>query len=219
MSNGLKQMDLKLNIQLSPYYLRELDQGVNNELKKYLLKYIPKLGGVLLAWWDMRFLSEYGNLLWEFTEIHIKVGVRVLVWAPKVGEQMIGTVQKRGPDYLALLVYQTWSVFIRHQNLPANLSAESGDIVEFTVIKLDINNDIMSIEGTLLEHVVEEDVPEVVEEISEQVELSIELDDYNEMMEENVEKVKQKKKKSKKRTRNGENGTPKKKRRRSKKQT
>lgn len=88
---GFRQLDISLALSVKPYYLRNLDEGVNAEMSKHLLKFVPEFDGcqsllplvlfegVLVAWWDIRFSdpSKSGALLWEFPDVHIRIGIRM----------------------------------------------------------------------------------------------------------------------------------------------
>ena len=55
--------------------MRDPCEGVNVKLGEYLMKFVPKLNGVLLGWWDLRLKDVSGGIMWEFSDIHISVGI------------------------------------------------------------------------------------------------------------------------------------------------
>lgn len=45
---GFKQLDISFMLPLKPYYLRNLEDGVNAEMASHLLKYVPEFEGKML---------------------------------------------------------------------------------------------------------------------------------------------------------------------------
>lgn len=75
MDGLFKVVDLSMDVPLAPFYLRDPCQGVNIKLEQAVMKYITKLGGVLLAWWGLRFKDASAGIMWELPEIHTSVGM------------------------------------------------------------------------------------------------------------------------------------------------
>jgi hypothetical protein len=75
MDRLFKVVDLSMDVSLPPFYLRDPYEGVTVKLGQCLMKYIPKLGGVLMAWWDVRFKDGSAGIMWELPEVHTTVGL------------------------------------------------------------------------------------------------------------------------------------------------
>lgn len=128
-----KVADLSMDVSLAPFYLRDPYEGVTIKLEQCLMQYSPKLGGVLLAWWDLRFKDATAGILWELPEIHTSVGtfhvkgfstqledLKVLLFAPKLHQKIAGTINSVGDDYVSLTVLNTFKAQISGNEMPAN---------------------------------------------------------------------------------------------------
>ena len=77
-----------LQLQLSPAYLGNEDAGVREQLRLALLRYVDSLGGVVVSYSELRFTSPLGTIREDAPHIHVNVSVRVVLFAPRVGQRL-----------------------------------------------------------------------------------------------------------------------------------
>jgi hypothetical protein len=83
----------KLSISLLPWSLRDCKQSVESSIRKMLLKYSDGLGGILMAYDDIKLQDFEGDnnskgkgwVLNELPHVHYDVSCNVLVFSPSVG--------------------------------------------------------------------------------------------------------------------------------------
>jgi len=103
----------KLSISLLPWSLRDCKQSVENSIRKMMLKYSNGLGGILMAYSNVRLqdheASEDGEgkgwVLNELPHIHYDVSCDVLVFFPSIGCELKGVVNECFPSHVGILVF------------------------------------------------------------------------------------------------------------------
>eukprot|EP01124_Arcella_intermedia_P024074 TRINITY_DN3981_c0_g1_i1.p1 TRINITY_DN3981_c0_g1~~TRINITY_DN3981_c0_g1_i1.p1 ORF type:complete len:349 (-),score=113.44 TRINITY_DN3981_c0_g1_i1:26-1072(-) len=144
-----KELDVCMEVSLWPSSLNDLTVYLNTELSRHLMKFVPSLGGVLLSWSNLRLLEPSAHIFWERPEIHLKIGLSVVVFSPDVGDELVGTVTSKGTDYISLLVYSTWHATLKSSEVPNYDEIEIGHKVTFYTLKINVIDDKVSISGSI----------------------------------------------------------------------
>lgn len=86
------------------------------------MSYYEPVGGVVIAYQNIRFESDKARIVAESPFAHVWVTVDFLVWAPKKGSVLQGWVNLQSASHVGLLVENTWNVSISKEKIPAGWS-------------------------------------------------------------------------------------------------
>lgn len=93
-----------------------------DHLDLLLMSYYEPVGGVVIAYENIRFESDKARVVAESPFAHVWVTVDFLVWAPKKGSVLQGWVNLQSASHVGLLVENTWNVSIPKEKIPAGWS-------------------------------------------------------------------------------------------------
>ena len=135
-----------LQLQLSPAYLGNEDAGVREQLRLALLRYVDSLGGVVVSYSELRFTSPLGTIREDAPHIHVNVSVRVVLFAPRVGQRLDGELVRVGADgHMALLVHGLFNATVFAAAGAAGRAA--GSRIRFVVRELQVADGLLSMIG------------------------------------------------------------------------
>ncbi|XP_011691191.1 PREDICTED: probable DNA-directed RNA polymerase I subunit RPA43 [Wasmannia auropunctata] len=115
------------HLALHPYYLNNIQQGLNQILRSSLNTYDRELKGFVLAFRNPKLLSNVGEMLYDSPFIHIDIEADFYLFRPTVGSFLKGVVNKKGLDHIIMLVHKTYTVSIPK---PDDTEEWPGDSVE-----------------------------------------------------------------------------------------
>lgn len=93
-----------------------------DHLDPLLMSYYEPVGGVVIAYENIRFESDKARIVAESPFAHVWVTVDFLVWAPKKGSVLRGWVNLQSASHVGLLVENTWNVSIPKEKIPPGWS-------------------------------------------------------------------------------------------------
>lgn len=93
-----------------------------DHLDPLLMSYYEPVGGVVIAYSNIRFETDKARIISESPFAHVWVTVDFLVWAPKKGNVLQGWVNLQSASHVGLLVENTWNVSIPKERIPAGWS-------------------------------------------------------------------------------------------------
>ena len=135
-----------LQLQLSPAYLGNEDAGVREQLRLALLRYVDTLGGVVVSYSELRFTSALGIIREDAPHIHVGVSVRVVLFAPREGQQLDGELVRIGADgHMALLVHGLFNATVFAAG--GAVGREAGSRVRFVVRELQVADGLLCMIG------------------------------------------------------------------------
>ncbi|KAE8282105.1 DNA-directed RNA polymerase I subunit RPA43 Twist neighbor protein [Larimichthys crocea] len=85
------------HIGLPPVYLNKKKTGIQEELAAELLKFSESLKGVPLAYDNIRIVGQHGDIYDDSGYVHMDIEANFIVFQPKRGQKLLGTVNKLGP--------------------------------------------------------------------------------------------------------------------------
>jgi len=100
-----KQVVTKLVIKLSPCFVSEPRKGVEEYLKKLLMRYVPEFDGIVISYTNVQFLEKNAVILFDSPYFSVKVGVIFNLFSPKKNLEIVGKVNKVSADHIGLLLY------------------------------------------------------------------------------------------------------------------
>ena len=124
-----------MTISLLPAALANVQVHAEDSLRLYLLKYSDGIGGILLAFENLKIISENKNavsgiILNELPYIHYRVSTDALVFNPIPGSKLSGTVTESSyHSHLSLVVHKYFNA-----SISSNMLREAG--FEFDTIQL-----------------------------------------------------------------------------------
>mmetsp|Transcript_32076 Transcript_32076/g.75415 ORF Transcript_32076/g.75415 Transcript_32076/m.75415 type:complete len:271 (-) Transcript_32076:32-844(-) len=165
----------KLSISLLPWSLKDCKQSVENSLRKMMLKYSNGLGGILMAYDDVRLEDKdnktntttrtsegKGWILNELPHVHYDVSCNVLVFFPSIGCQLKGVVNECFPSHVGMLVFGYINAMVSAETIrqagytfdvelqtwtKGGDSIASGARINFVVTKIHECDGTLSLEG------------------------------------------------------------------------
>lgn len=165
---------LVLTISLLPSALRNVIANVEDALRLFLLKYSDGIGGILLAFENVKVLADtkssndivVGMIFNELPHIHYRVSADALVFCPAPGSKMSGSVTESSfHSHLSLVVHQYFNASVSAEQLreagfefddvqlqwywqDATNTLSKGDRIDFVCQKMYESGGIISIEGS-----------------------------------------------------------------------
>ncbi|KAJ4454716.1 putative DNA-directed RNA polymerase I subunit RPA43 [Paratrimastix pyriformis] len=112
---GLREVSFDVVLSLPPKYSGAPLEGVNEHFTKMLFKYDDALGGFPLTFSDVRFLDESAVIPDDAPMFTFRVGCKMLLFAPKPGERIVGVVNKVAQLHVGLLIYGFFNASIPHR--------------------------------------------------------------------------------------------------------
>jgi DNA-directed RNA polymerase I subunit RPA43 len=124
----LKELTLQMLIHLPPSYLGDIKAGIEYKLNKFLMRYLEPVQGIMLAYSDIKLLSDTGKIIHETPHIHFPIQFKAICFVPTIGSPLVGKVNLVGADHLGLLVLGVFNASISRDNIGSfafNSSEES----------------------------------------------------------------------------------------------
>ncbi|XP_035537318.1 DNA-directed RNA polymerase I subunit RPA43 [Morone saxatilis] len=130
------------HICLPPMYLNKKRTGIQEELEAELLRFSQSLTGVPLAYENIRIVSQHGDIFDDNGYIHMNIEANFIVFQPKKGQKLLGTVNKLGVSHVGCLVHGCFNASIPKPNLVSvetwrDAGPRIGTELEFEVTALD----------------------------------------------------------------------------------
>lgn len=123
--NQIYKMNIQVKVRLSPYFTQNLKVGVENLLNKALLKFIPSLRGIFLAYENLALVDSCGIVVHEACETHFRVQCDALVFVLERGSLLTGIINKVSNNHIGLLVHGLFNASIAFDKFPTGLSFDS----------------------------------------------------------------------------------------------
>ncbi|OLY83256.1 DNA-directed RNA polymerase I subunit RPA43 [Smittium mucronatum] len=102
----------KITITLAPVLLLKPETGVYETLNAMLLKYIPQLSGVLIAYNEVKYEAKYGKIMYDYPNLLFDVVAEFLIWRPMRGLVLRGAINIQSPAHIGILLYNTFNATI-----------------------------------------------------------------------------------------------------------
>lgn len=124
----MEEARVRMELRVQPQYARDLDAGIRAVLDAYIAVHVEELNGVLLAYWDATPDSSTGLLVRELPYIFVTVTFTALLFTPRAGMRVEGTVVQVGADHIGLLVLGLFhaSIPLRDSDAAAAAAAAAG---------------------------------------------------------------------------------------------
>ncbi|XP_068094741.1 DNA-directed RNA polymerase I subunit RPA43 [Hyperolius riggenbachi] len=161
------------HLALPPKYLHRKRSGIQEQLNAELLKYNVRLGGVPVAYDNIKIVGEFGDIHDDVGYIHLTVEADYVIFLPQQGQKLVGVVNKVAPSHIGCLVHGCFNASIpKPLKMPIeawqHVGVKVGDQMEFEVFRLDSDAvGVFCIRGRL-ERKVEAEVLERFEAAKEQ---------------------------------------------------
>ena len=149
-TSALRYQRIQLDVHVEPARLADPERAVQELLAASVLRYNEPLGGVVLAYDELRLEAQSAAIVTDYSNnqlVALAVSVRCLLFVPTVGQRLDGVLLRRGTDHLALLVYGTVHATI--PDPPNDLDLGDGGTVRFTVRCVHVTDGLLSMLGQL----------------------------------------------------------------------
>jgi DNA-directed RNA polymerase subunit E'/Rpb7 len=143
-----REVRSKLHLKLLPSSLANVRAAVLKELSAMLLRIEPTLGGVPLSFKAMKIEGDSAAIFEDQPQIHVKVAVTFLLFAPEEGSVISGIVNNLADDSVGLLILNTFNAVIPKNEMPKTYSFDYGA----SVWKSKTSGDTISIGSELKIH-------------------------------------------------------------------
>lgn len=177
-TSAFERMYPVLNLPIPPVWTADPYVAFSDLMDTLVMRYVPQLSGVLITHAPTRFLQDTAVFSADSAFATAAVGFECVVWRPKIGQLLEGTICLSSPSHVSLLLYGLFNASIPASHLPeaewefvhdteASHSADHGmghwrnrtsgeklggtsGKLEFTVISLTVANHMLSVHGSLL---------------------------------------------------------------------
>jgi hypothetical protein len=164
-----KQVVNRIVIKLSPCFTSEPRKGVEEYLKKLLMRYVPEFDGIVIGYTNIQFLQKNADILFDSPYFSVKVVVIFNLFSPKKNLEIVGKVNKVSADHIGLLLYGVVNASIpsdkiRKKNFKWDENSFAwketfgdrrkicnGCVLRFTIVDVLKANDMLTVIGSLLE--------------------------------------------------------------------
>jgi DNA-directed RNA polymerase subunit E'/Rpb7 len=103
---------------LYPADLGDIRQAIDRSLRQLLLRYVSGMDGVLLAYDGIRIDNQHaGIILNELPHVHYQIVVDVLIFSPKLEDELCGTVTECFESHVGLLIHHYFNASIGSEQL------------------------------------------------------------------------------------------------------
>ncbi|KAJ3348439.1 hypothetical protein HDU83_001325 [Entophlyctis luteolus] len=166
---SLVSVTARIYFHLAPCFIGDFTRGIKSQLDSYLMRYIPELKGVPLAYSNIKILDDAAKVLFDSPFCHVYASVNFVMFAPRIGSLQVGVVNKVSSDHIGLLVHGVFnasitSEHIRHNEYKFNNSTKSwkryhpggsptGEaIAPGSVVRMPASNGMLTLSGSLRKH-------------------------------------------------------------------
>uniref|UniRef100_K3WSG0 DNA-directed RNA polymerase I subunit RPA43 n=1 Tax=Globisporangium ultimum (strain ATCC 200006 / CBS 805.95 / DAOM BR144) TaxID=431595 RepID=K3WSG0_GLOUD len=152
------------NVSLSPCHIAEPRVGIEQEMTSLLMRYSEQLEGVILSFSNVKLDKPFGHIVNEMPYIHCKVLADALLFQPKEGMVLKGTVNKIGSNHIGMLFAGVFNGSVAASELPKgyvhNYAQDAwldqfgnqiavNDTVEVKVLRVHVAGGMIAIEGSM----------------------------------------------------------------------
>lgn len=167
-----------LNLPIPPVWSNDPYAAFSDLMDTLVMRHVPQLSGVLITHSPTRFLQDTALFSADSAFATAAVGFECVVWRPKIGQMLEGTICLSSPSHVSLLLYGLFNASIPASHLPeedwefvlndaeagsndhglgywqsksdgSRLGGQKGTLA-FTVISLTVANHMLSLHGSLL---------------------------------------------------------------------
>jgi len=117
---------IQISVALYPSALENKTTFIKKQIRSLLLKYSEGIGGVLLAFDNLKFVGDgkgkgsLGQIRYELPHIHYVVEIDALVFCPKEGMKLTGKVNECYPSHVGLLIGSFFNAMVPSDHLRAS---------------------------------------------------------------------------------------------------
>ncbi|PWN95936.1 hypothetical protein FA09DRAFT_322091 [Tilletiopsis washingtonensis] len=112
-----------MQMAIAPALSERPAQAVQEAFDSMLMRYVPPLGGVLVAHDEAMFLSSTARFDGDGAYAVAPAAIKCLVWAPTVGMRVEGTITLSTPSHVSLLLHGTFNASISAAHMPSAQAA------------------------------------------------------------------------------------------------
>ncbi|TPX65379.1 hypothetical protein SpCBS45565_g05217 [Spizellomyces sp. 'palustris'] len=171
-SSQFKLITTKLYVHLPPAFVGNEEEGVSEHLSNFLMRYVPEVDGVVLAYSDVEVLEHSARILYDSPFFHFYVRANLLTFSPSLKSNLVGVVNKVSPDHIGLLVHGVFNASIpadqirrkefkwdenaagwrrsRGADGEEDMVVGPGSVIRFTVTDLTKAKEMLTIVGSLV---------------------------------------------------------------------
>ena len=161
---SLYECESKVKVALQPHCIGKPRSGVEKQLNRSLYRYSDELDGVPMSYSLVNFVpDQHARVLNESAWLHFDVVTNVLVFKPRPGDLIQGTVSFVSEQNVALLCYGIFNASISAHELGASYTYSEdkeswegddaviaeGDVMTFKIGRITSNRGIVSMDGAL----------------------------------------------------------------------
>lgn len=118
----------KFVVDLHPSKSGSLLEGVREYLSAMLLRWSDDFEGVVLGYRKERITSRQASVCYWHPMVRVDAAAELVLFKPKPGHVLVGTVNKIGRDYLGLLAMGVFNVSIAREDIRSDLHcSQEGD--------------------------------------------------------------------------------------------
>ncbi|SAM78455.1 related to Rpa43-43 kD subunit of DNA-directed RNA polymerase I [Ustilago bromivora] len=122
-----------IDLPIPPVFSTDPYSAFSDLMDTLVMRYIPPLSGVLITHSPTRFLQDTALFSADSAFATASLGFECIVWRPKIGQMLEGTIALSSPSHVSLLLYGLFNASIPASHLPEDeweflLNGEQGGI-------------------------------------------------------------------------------------------
>ncbi|CAG8493796.1 3843_t:CDS:2 [Paraglomus brasilianum] len=139
-SSAFKEVTVEYYIHLAPVFFGNVTHGIKEIFGALVMKYVPELGGIVLAFSNLRVLSPGQYILEDTPYGHFWVRANLLLWAPEIGCISSATVTMQSAGHIRLRMYDTFDVIIPVKEIPRDVYGWTDSEAIHQLLRTDTNS-------------------------------------------------------------------------------
>ncbi|XP_061443128.1 DNA-directed RNA polymerase I subunit RPA43 [Rhineura floridana] len=130
------------HIALPPRFLCRKRTGIRAQLDAELRRFSESFQGVPVAYDDIKITNELGDIIDDIGAVHLDVEANFVIFQPKPGKKLVGTINKIAPSHIGCLVHGCFNASIPKPDYMSadewkNLGFQIGNRLIFKVLCFD----------------------------------------------------------------------------------
>nr|XP_028606661.1 DNA-directed RNA polymerase I subunit RPA43 isoform X2 [Podarcis muralis] len=100
------------HVALPPRFLHRKRTGIRAQLDAELRRFSESFQGVPVAYDDIKITKEVGDIIDDIGAVHLDIEADFVVFQPKEGKKLVGTINKMAPSHIGCLVHGCFNASI-----------------------------------------------------------------------------------------------------------
>ena len=127
--DSFRAIKAEIYLRVPPMHVGDVDGFFRKTLNSFIMRWHPRLQGIVLAYSDIRLLSPLGRIIFDQTPVRFSIESSLLVFTPTVGARAAATINQIGWDYIGLSLLGCFPCSVKRGQLKRDWKLRDGFIL------------------------------------------------------------------------------------------